>query len=140
MLDCDFKFHSSSWDHISTEAKDFIRLLLVKDFRARLSCTDALRNTWLQKQPDSHTLSSPEHSKDTEVSGEKGSTTPGICEGIAENSEKESPNVGSSSQSNGLLAPSESIGDRRHSSGSQWQKAMDFVSAVENSFKSLNLL
>ena len=136
VVDCDFKFHSPTWDTINPDAKDFIRKLLVKDFETRLSCTDALRNDWLQTQ--SSEITSTETNEQNSSESEQNVK----FSGSTEDQERTPIASGSSgSQSNnGLLVPAESLGDRRHSSGSQWQKAMDFVSAVENSIKSLNLL
>ncbi|KAK5611770.1 hypothetical protein CRENBAI_010143 [Crenichthys baileyi] len=42
-----FEFDPESFEDISDEAKDFIRSLLKKDRRSRLSCTEALSHSWM---------------------------------------------------------------------------------------------
>ncbi|MED6238539.1 hypothetical protein ATANTOWER_024181 [Ataeniobius toweri] len=42
-----FEFDPESFEDISDEAKDFIRSLLKKDRRSRLSCTEALAHSWM---------------------------------------------------------------------------------------------
>ena len=47
ILTGDFKFHESSWSHISPEARDFIRCLLCPDPFQRPTCEEALSHPWL---------------------------------------------------------------------------------------------
>lgn len=43
----DFKFHSPMWDHVSPEAKDLIKRLLVVDPDKRLDAAGALKHAWI---------------------------------------------------------------------------------------------
>ncbi|EWM22378.1 myosin light chain kinase [Nannochloropsis gaditana] len=43
----DFKFHSPMWDHVSPEAKDLIKRLLVVDPHKRLDAAGALKHAWI---------------------------------------------------------------------------------------------
>ena len=42
-----FIFHSQTWDHITSEAKDFITCLLRKDPRKRFTAFEALQHPWI---------------------------------------------------------------------------------------------
>merc|ERR1719310_2371603 len=42
-----FEFHSKEWAHISPQAKDLIKRLLVKSAKKRLSARDVLSHEWL---------------------------------------------------------------------------------------------
>jgi len=42
-----YEFHQREWGHISPQAKDLIRKLLVKNARMRLSAGDVLNHPWL---------------------------------------------------------------------------------------------
>jgi len=42
-----FEFHSKEWSHISPQAKDLIKRLLVKSAKRRLSARDVLSHEWL---------------------------------------------------------------------------------------------
>ena len=42
-----FEFHRDYWDHVSEDAKDLIRKLLVVDPKKRYSAVDALEHSWL---------------------------------------------------------------------------------------------
>lgn len=42
-----YDFDDETFDHVSEEAKDFIRKLLVKDVTVRLGALDALNHSWL---------------------------------------------------------------------------------------------
>lgn len=43
----EFYFDADEWDHVSDDAKDFIRKILVVDPKARLSCEQMLKHRWL---------------------------------------------------------------------------------------------
>eukprot|EP00479_Gromia_sphaerica_P009419 TRINITY_DN396_c0_g1_i1.p1 TRINITY_DN396_c0_g1~~TRINITY_DN396_c0_g1_i1.p1 ORF type:complete len:184 (+),score=19.22 TRINITY_DN396_c0_g1_i1:382-933(+) len=42
----------SKWDDIGVDAKDFVRLLLIKDPRKRLTLTGALNHSWFNALPE----------------------------------------------------------------------------------------
>lgn len=48
-----YRFHSEEWSGVSKEAKDFIRKLLRKDTRKRMSIEMALRHPWMLKYMNS---------------------------------------------------------------------------------------
>merc|ERR1719480_197736 len=53
-----FEFHSKEWSHISPQAKDLIKRLLVKSAKRRLSARDVLSHEWL-KNNNNMALSTP---------------------------------------------------------------------------------
>ena len=44
-----YKFHSSHWDGVSLEAKDFVKRLLCYNHKKRLTATEALNHDWIRK-------------------------------------------------------------------------------------------
>jgi serine/threonine protein kinase len=46
ILDCDFDFDSEIWDEISSDAKDLIESLLLRDPDKRLTADEALEHVW----------------------------------------------------------------------------------------------
>jgi len=53
-----FEFHSKEWSHISPQAKDLIKRLLVKSAKRRLSARDVLSHEWLNNN-NNMALSTP---------------------------------------------------------------------------------
>ena len=53
-----FEFHSKEWAHISPQAKDLIKRLLVKSAKKRLSARDVLSHEWLNNN-NNMALSTP---------------------------------------------------------------------------------
>lgn len=47
ILRAEYEFDSPYWDEISDSAKQFIRLLMCKDPKKRLTCQEALRHPWI---------------------------------------------------------------------------------------------
>ncbi|KAK2177097.1 hypothetical protein NP493_619g06014 [Ridgeia piscesae] len=47
ILRADYEFDSPYWDEISDSAKQFIRKLMCKDPKNRLTCEEALRHPWI---------------------------------------------------------------------------------------------
>ena len=45
----DFEFHDEYWECVSAEAKDFISKLIIVDRKSRMSCDEAHRHPWLQR-------------------------------------------------------------------------------------------
>merc|ERR1719480_380196 len=54
-----FEFPDKDWSHISAQAKDLIKRLLVKNAKKRLSARDVLRHEWLNSNNNNVTLSTP---------------------------------------------------------------------------------
>merc|ERR1712013_969293 len=54
-----FEFPDKDWSHISAQAKDLIKRLLVKNAKQRLSARDVLRHEWLNNNNNNVTLSTP---------------------------------------------------------------------------------
>jgi len=54
-----FEFHSKEWSHISPQAKDLIKRLLVKSAKRRLSARDVLSHEWLNNNNNNLALSTP---------------------------------------------------------------------------------
>jgi calcium-dependent protein kinase len=50
IMRCDYTFQKDYWLPISSEAKDFIRKLLVLDPKIRFNATQAQKHTWLSKE------------------------------------------------------------------------------------------
>jgi len=48
IIKCQYNFHSSSWNHVSRQAKHFVHSLLKLDPRKRLSAQQALSTPWIQ--------------------------------------------------------------------------------------------
>ncbi|XP_065173994.1 MAP kinase-interacting serine/threonine-protein kinase 1 isoform X2 [Atheta coriaria] len=55
----EYEFPEAEWGHISDDAKQLIRSLLVKKARARLSAADVLRHPWLRYASDDQALPTP---------------------------------------------------------------------------------
>jgi serine/threonine protein kinase len=53
---CDWRFHRPDWRHISDDAKDLVRALLVLDPAERMTVDEALRCPWITQ--DGNDLSS----------------------------------------------------------------------------------
>jgi serine/threonine protein kinase len=45
---CEWKFHKKDWEHISSDAKDLIKHLLVADPVQRWTAEEALKCAWIQ--------------------------------------------------------------------------------------------
>jgi calcium/calmodulin-dependent protein kinase I len=51
ILAADYEFPSPEWDNVSDNAKDFIKKLLVKDNRARMTAQQCAQHAWLKSAP-----------------------------------------------------------------------------------------
>ena len=56
-----FEFNEAEWKDISSEAKDLISKLLVKDARQRLSAEKVLSNPWVKFGGSTHSLVTPQN-------------------------------------------------------------------------------
>lgn len=61
ILHANYTFHSPYWDHISEDAKNLIRQLLVVDPTKRLTAEQALNCTWFNIEPSTPTSASMIH-------------------------------------------------------------------------------
>ena len=71
ILTGDFKFHESSWSHISPEARDFIRCLLCPDPFQRPTCEEALSHPWLNDRQSLENRSAQKRSNKSLTADEK---------------------------------------------------------------------
>ncbi|NXY88828.1 MKNK1 kinase, partial [Alcedo cyanopectus] len=55
-----YEFPDKDWSHISSEAKDLISKLLVRDAKERLSAAQVLQHSWLQGQAPERGLPTPQ--------------------------------------------------------------------------------
>ena len=46
---CDYEFHEKYWDHLSTEAREFVSSLIEPETKRRLKPEEALKHPWLKK-------------------------------------------------------------------------------------------
>lgn len=56
---------SKEWDHVSGDAKDLVRCMLVVDPAKRLSATEALQHPWIVRKGRSIDVSTSVHLADT---------------------------------------------------------------------------
>ncbi|CAM9363964.1 unnamed protein product, partial [Phaeothamnion confervicola] len=54
-----YEFHSPFWDHVSQEAKDFIRCMLVVDARSRRTAAQLLEHRWIRGPSAARLLPGP---------------------------------------------------------------------------------
>uniref|UniRef100_A0A8C9FPW0 Protein kinase domain-containing protein n=2 Tax=Neognathae TaxID=8825 RepID=A0A8C9FPW0_PAVCR len=55
-----YEFPDKDWSHISSEAKDLISKLLVRDAKERLSAAQVLQHSWVQGQAPERGLPTPQ--------------------------------------------------------------------------------
>ena len=71
ILTGDYKFHENSWNHVSPDARDFIRCLLCPDPLQRPTCEEALNHPWLNDRQNLEIRSAQKSAKDLSVEAEE---------------------------------------------------------------------
>ena len=50
--ECRWNFHHKEWDKVSSDAKDLLSSLLIKDANKRVSAAEAIEHPWFKIDPE----------------------------------------------------------------------------------------